>query len=120
MVTVLDSICQVWDLQQGGITLGCDGISTLRQDLDIATTIIKTQQIFDSLNRIQGYIRTSPLAFTPKHVKGHQDELINLVFLDKWVLLNVEMDKQAKGWWALCKPSASYFQYETPKGTWKI
>ena len=53
MMVVLDSICSVWDIPSGGVTLGCDGNLTLRQALEIQSITIKsTQQNFDLLIRI--------------------------------------------------------------------
>ena len=56
----------------------------------------------------------------PRHIKGHQDDIINLALLDRWALLNIEMDLEAKAWWEACKHNQSYFQYTIPKGMWKV
>jgi hypothetical protein len=54
-------------------------------------------------------IRLSPLTFTSRWIKGHQDDSQSFAFLDRWGKLNVECVGLAKGFWnshALAKPWA--------------
>ena len=68
------------------------------------------------MSGIQGYVRDSLLVATPRHIEGHQDDLINMTFLDWWEMLNVVMDI----WWEHCRPTVLYFHYKIPKGMRKI
>ena len=78
------------------------------------------QQQFDLLSGIQGYLRSSTIRYVLEHVKGHQDENINLKNLGRLALLNVEMDYWAKEYWKEKYASRKYFSYKVPKGMWKI
>ena len=121
MVMMTEAIIKVWNIQEGGITLGCDGKSALRQALSIQDVTIKSgQQSHDLLSGIHGYINDSKIEYVGRHIKGHQDEKIKAAFLDKWAQLNIEMDFGAKDWWIRCHPTQSYFNYTIPKGMWQI
>ena len=43
-------------------------------------------------------MRRCPISWTTRHVKGHQDDNAEAV-LDRWALLNIEMDEKAKEHW---------------------
>ena len=121
MVAMVEGIKQVWKIANGHITLGCDGKQAGLQALDIEhyrTTC--TQQSFDLLSGIQGYIRASTIKYTYRHIKGHQDDKVKLQDLDYWALLNIEMDMLAKDWWGQQINMKQYVQYIIPKGIWKI
>ena len=121
MVAMVEGIKFVWKIHKGHVTLGCDGKQAGLQSLDIENQrTICTQQSFDLLSGVQGYLRTSNIAYTYKHVKGHQDDNWKLENLDYWALLNVEMDMLAKDWWAEVKDRDQYNSYVVPKGIWKI
>ena len=75
MVAMVEGIAKVWKLTQGKITLGCDGKQAGLQSLDIANRKIAcTQQSFDLLSGIRGYLKESHITYTYKYIKGHQDE----------------------------------------------
>jgi hypothetical protein len=44
-------------------------------------------------------LRQSPITWSFRHVKGHQDEDLE-VKLDQWARLNIQMDNLAKAHWA--------------------
>lgn len=68
----------------GVIPLRCDGIGALYQSMDVAQyTTSSKQQHFDLLNSIQGYIRASSVIYTPRYILGHQDDIIEIVNLDR-------------------------------------
>ena len=121
MVAMVEGIASVWQLKEGKITLGCDGIQAGLQSLDVINRkIVCTQQSFDLLSGIRGYLRDSNITYIYKHIKGHQDENKKLSELDYWEMLNVEMDMLAKDWWTQHHDKAKYSQYHVPKGIWKI
>ena len=121
LVMVTEAIKRLWGLEKGEITIGCDGINALHESLDFYYKPTScNQQQFDLLSGIQGYLRCSEIRYIPEHVKGHQDEKIKLEDLGRLALLNVEMDYWAKDYWAEKYDSRKYFNYEIPKGMWKI
>ena len=78
------------------------------------------QQQFDLLSGIQGYVRDSIIKYSAKHVKGHQDDNVDLCTLDRLAILNIEVDFWAKDFWARKVEGHTYFKYKTPKGIWAI
>lgn len=85
-------ICRFFKITEGALTVGCDGLSALREvfgskaDIDAPShdLILATRQI----------ILTTPLKWLYTHVKGHQDDLGGE--LDRWASLNVLVDTRAK------------------------
>ena len=79
LVMVTEAIKRLWGLEQGEITIECDGINALHESLDFRYKPIScNQQQFDLLSGIQGYLRSSTIRYVPEHVKGHQDKNIIL------------------------------------------
>ena len=98
IITIMDAVCQYHGIDAGRIKLACDGLSALEQatyDSDIVNP--KFPQ-FDLVLTIHKAIQCSPLEWTFCHVKGHQDD--HHVVLDHWEKLNVQMDAEAKRYWA--------------------
>lgn len=60
---------------------------------------------YDLLSAIKTKLRASPVQWDHRHVKGHQDD-DGTKILDRWEMLNTEMDGIAKTIWAL--------QYDEP------
>ena len=111
----------MWDLQEGSVTIWCDGINALYEALDwIYRVTTCTQQQFDMISSIQWYVRYSIITYKPRHVKGHQDNWIDLDKLHRFALLNVEVDYWPKELWAEKVEDHKYFMYTTPKEMWKI
>jgi hypothetical protein len=50
------------------------------------------------LSAIRAAIKSSPITWQFRHVKGHQDEEADAV-LDRWAVLNIQMDNLAKMYW---------------------
>ena len=74
MVAMVEGIKEVWNITKGHVTLGCDGMQAGLQGLDVLNnTTVCTQQSFDLLSGIQGYLKDSNVTYTYKHIKGHQD-----------------------------------------------
>ena len=84
LVLMTELMKEVWGISGGGITLGCDGLGALYQSVDVKYFITSCkQQHFDLISGIQGYIRPSAITYTPKHIKGHQDDIIDISKLDR-------------------------------------
>ena len=121
LVLAVEIIKDLWKIRSGAIVLGCDGINALYQALDIKNlTISSKQQQFDLLSGIQGYIRDSIIKFIPIHIKGHQDDLKMIDELDRWAIINIEMDLRAKNCWHENSRTGRYLEYTVPKGMWKV
>jgi hypothetical protein len=43
-------------------------------------------------------IKSSPITWKFHHVKGHQDEDVDAI-LDRWAILNIQMDRLTKMYW---------------------
>ena len=121
LVLMTELMKEVWGVSGGGITLGCDGLGALYQSVDVKYFITSCkQQHFDLISGIQGYIRPSAITYTPKHIKGHQDDIIDISKLDRWAILNIEMDFRAKDYWQQMISNQHYFDFRTNKGLWTI
>ena len=121
LVRVVELIKDMRNLDEGAIMIGCNGINALYEALDYRYRITTChQKQFDLLSGIQGYIRDSVIKYIPCHVKGHQDEWVNMDELDRLALLNIEVDYWAKDFWAEQVTNHKYFNYTLPKGMWKV
>ena len=124
-VLVIETIKETLDINNGGITIGCDGKNALEQAVLVKENVISCQQQhFDLLSGIQGYIKNSCLTYTPRHIKGHQDDVKSYLDLDRFEVLNVEADFNAKQYWiekyADKEKLPLYVKYKVPKGIWEI
>jgi hypothetical protein len=98
-LTLVNVICKVHNITHGSITIcGCDGMSALTKVFndDVAVNIDGSQ--FDLLSAARSALKDSPISWTFRHIQGHQDDLIDAE-LDRWALLNIEMDSLAKMHW---------------------
>ena len=121
LVIVVEMIKDMWNIQSGSIVLGCDGLNALQQALDVdGVNITSKQQQFDLLSGIQGYIKDSNIKYIPKHIMGHQDETGIVSMLDRWAIINIEMDLRAKKCWQEKSNDHKYIDYHVPKGIWKV
>jgi hypothetical protein len=91
-------ICELHNISQGEITLGCDNTSTLQIlepeylpdpkdidfDLTVACWVVKKKM---------------QIKWNPLHIKGHQDSVIPRQELTREALLNIEVDKMAGAYW---------------------
>ena len=98
MITMINTLCAYYDIKEGAIVLGCDGIQALRhvdQSCDITNPRMPQ---FDLLSATRNALRICPVQVKMKHVKGHQDDDWEAV-LDRWATLNVAADDGAKEHW---------------------
>jgi hypothetical protein len=72
--------------------MALDKLSNLDDDID------PNGQQFDLLSATRAALHASPVKWTFCHVKGHQDEDPEAT-LDRWALLNIQMDNLAKSYW---------------------
>ena len=96
---MVNTICKAHGFPQGEIECGCDGegaiINKVFSEQEDANT---DGSQFDLLSTTRAAIKSSPIQWKFRHVKGHQDNIRDAI-LDRWVLLNIEMDSLAKMHW---------------------
>jgi hypothetical protein len=97
---MISAICQLYNIVDGSVEIGCDGIQALIQGtLDSDITSPKYPQ-FDIIGGIRQTMRGCSISWKSRHVKGHQDDNVDAI-LDNWAILNIEMDQKAKAHWQL-------------------
>ena len=98
IAVMVEAVCKVFRIQSGSIEIGCDGISALRQataETDLSNPHLSQ---FDLIAAIRHIIHRTPIKWKARHVKGHQDDDETIV-LDRWALINIDMDLKAKEHW---------------------
>jgi hypothetical protein len=97
------ALCEFYKIDQGAIEVGCDGITALERGFDEAknpSISAVSAQHFDMILTIRNIRARCPIRWKHRHVKGHQDDNRS-TFLDRWALLNIDMDLAAKVHWHL-------------------
>lgn len=95
---MITAICNYYGIEAGAAEIACDGKDALEQALRPENRITSTSQHFDMLTSIRSLLQECPIQMKDRHVRGHQDD--HNIELDRWELLNVEMDFTAKELWA--------------------
>jgi hypothetical protein len=95
IATIVDLLCQYYDITEGTVTIGCDGLQALlhaTSSVDFTST--KMAQ-FDLVGATRTMLRRSPVTWKAEHVLGHQDDDVHAT-LDRKAMMNVTMDGEAK------------------------
>ena len=96
VVRHMNLICRQYNIQQGNIELGCDGLEAFnvasRYTYDLTTRI----KHFDLVSTLHQLIKQSPLTWQFRHVKGHQDDDLSIEDIDAWGKMNITADLYAK------------------------
>jgi hypothetical protein len=99
-VILVNKICATYNVTYGSIESGCNGKVALEQLSPIDEQVDTNGQQFDLISAaVRSALRQSPITWSFRHVKGHQDEDLE-VKLDRWACLNIQMDNLAKAHWA--------------------
>lgn len=86
-------LCHTYNIQQGIVHSGCDGKGAV-MTCNITFDIIKTNRPhFDIIDSIHSAIKRSPVKWTFRRIKGHQDNCTPYSDLDQWSQLNIEADE---------------------------
>ena len=97
MMEELTSLSAKHELDMGNITLACDGITALNKlrykEIDSVKPSMKHCDIISAMKKLWMVL---PIDITCRHVKGHQDDLLDFEELDRFAQLNVMMDIDAK------------------------
>jgi hypothetical protein len=89
-------LCEYFQITSGFITLGCDGQSALDKAFNQVSILQVGESNYDLLFATRTLWAHSPLTWTFKHIRGHQDDHLPQDKLDRWAKLNIEMDMKAK------------------------
>lgn len=89
-------LCMLYKIMTGSIELGCNGQSALDKAFNFVDLIQIEVADHDLLQAIRTLWASSPITWTFRYVKGHQDNNKSLDSLDCWAKLIMEMDAKAK------------------------
>jgi hypothetical protein len=95
VLVMLKTICSLHKVTIGKITIACDNITALGK-LDSQNLPQLSAAEHDFLYAIRRILSALPISYELHHVKGHQDEERPKEDLDRWSILNIEMDTIAK------------------------
>ena len=115
LLTTVNLICIINNISSGGITVGCDSKSALRTAFH-KDRVRPCQASRDIIQAIHHQIHRSPLTWTTKHVKGHQDDVKDT--LTDWEQANVDVDLWAKA--AREEIQSDIPQTRLPGETWRL
>ena len=87
--------CNENKILRGTCTLGCDNKGALNAAFGFKGPQ-PTWSSYDLVSMIRYQIKTSPIRWKHRHVKGHADDHSNYELLDTWSQANVRADKLAK------------------------
>ena len=118
IVIVLKQLCQTHHIIAGGIEIACDCLGAL-QAVFTHEWDDPSQSSFDLIHQIRREIQASPLTWTWRHVKGHQDQHTRFDALDWRSQLNVEMDSLAKAYWNATFTDRTTF-YDADPTMWRL
>ena len=92
IIVTVNFLCILYNIRYGGITVGCDNKGALQAAFH-QHTVHPCQASRDIIQAIHYQLRTSPLQWQTKHVRGHQDDVKTV--LTDWEEANVDVDQQA-------------------------
>jgi hypothetical protein len=118
IIIIVEAITTIYDIQTGAIELGCDCESALTAVFSHEYDT-PSQPHYDLIHEIRKKLAASPIIWTPRHVRGHQDKHIQFKHLDMWSQLNVEMDSLAKSYWNETQPTIKPF-YPRNTFSWSV
>jgi len=108
IVIIVEALTTVYAIQNGSIELGCDCESALTA-IFAHEYDTPSQPHHDLIHEIRRKLAASPITWTSRHVRGHQDKHVQFKHLDMWSQLNVEMDSLAKSYWNETQPTVQPF-----------
>jgi hypothetical protein len=75
IITHVNKLCQQHNIQQGQITIGCDGKGAIQSTISY-THCSSYYKHFDLISSIQSSIAHSNINWNFCHIKGHQDDIL--------------------------------------------
>ncbi len=110
ILTITLHLCKYYNISDGQIELGCDGLSALETAFDKGPFLQSDFPDYDLVGAIYHLRKTSAVTWTYRHVKGHQDN--HSSDLDIWAQCNVQMDSQAKAHLSVANASPRHYDVE--------
>jgi hypothetical protein len=96
IVVAVKTVCEHHGIDQGEITVACDGQAALNACFSKNFKIDPGAPHYDVITAVRTVVKQCSIKFDPVHVKGHQE----IRPLDRLGALNEEMDTECKAWWA--------------------
>jgi len=97
LVLMIQHICQYYMIMTGQVSIACDGLGPLVQCFAKFKEPDPQGPHFDMISSIRKLISSIPVSWHWHHVAGHQEASSGN--LDKWAIMNIQMDKDAKQFW---------------------
>ena len=89
-------LCRQHRVCHRSIEVGCDGMEVCKA----ASRFLYEPNVkishFDMVSTLHQLIKDSPLTWTFRHIKGHQDDMKDIHELTEWEQMNVKVDARAK------------------------
>ena len=79
---IVNTLCGKYNIKKGKITAACDGLNTIRMDMDRYIYFYYKFNNFSMLSEINSKIQKSPIQWNWRHVKGHQENYFGP--LNRW------------------------------------
>ncbi len=96
VVIMVKNLCTYHNIVEGSVELACNGFSALNKAFSYVSILQIEDPNYDLIAAIKHWWLYSLLLWKIRHVKGHQDDHVEVQQLDRWSQLNVEMDLLAK------------------------
>lgn len=110
IMTIINQLCHFYTIEEGHVEIGCDGLSALQTVFEQGTVLTTDIPDFDLVGAILHLRRTSQVTWAHRHVKGHQDNVSEV--LDVWAQQNMQMDKKAKQHLSVVTTSPRHYSIE--------
>eukprot|EP00957_Ditylum_brightwellii_P003520 266625-Ditylum_brightwellii.AAC.1 len=80
IMQIIQQLCKLYNITEGGIAIACDGLEALRKAMSTETSFSPLSSQFDIISAIYTAINCSPLTWKWRHVKGHR-----MTMLAPWI-----------------------------------
>jgi hypothetical protein len=95
-VLLILRLSEYFGIQEGRVTLGCDGLSALQRAFDISYPAKVDKPCYDLLVATHKLLSQSTIQWNTRHIDSHQDEHKRWEEINFWGRLNIEADALAK------------------------
>jgi Reverse transcriptase (RNA-dependent DNA polymerase) len=92
-------LCEYYHVEEGEVEVGCDNRTAVQKCFQPDWIINTSDPDFDLICATRTLASQSKVRWTPRHIKGHQDDHKDYDELDRWAKLNCDMDRKAKAHW---------------------
>lgn len=96
-------VCEYYHITKGSIKIGCNGEQAIEAIFTPNNVTSRTKYFDLIITAPHKLVKESPLDWTFRHVKGHQDNFT--ATLDKWAGMNIEVDLEANYYWEEARPA---------------